>query len=469
MDMYLFPFNEVPHGSKIIIYGAGTVGQTYLYQVVMTKYCNLICIADRNPSQYQSLSVDVLEVGEALKREFDYIIIANASSKWANEIIHMLINTYNIPISQIIYKNEYLEPIHVVRYDENSLYEKYVNSLAFSQKRKYTISIHLEGGFGDYIVRKNNIIDVSQWDENILIDIYVSKGKKSFTEHLFKDVSNINIISDEDALYFISKKKYLAAFRFTAYLIVDNIEDRKDLPFSLSRRLHTIQTKYDNYGLREGGVSFAIHYARCKKDGFNCYTAYNRYGGFDVKEQKTSIPLIEKYKYDFNNLGIENYVTVNYGWDRNQKKIPAKVWPFEYLRELTLMIKESYSQINVVQIGMKDSPLLDGCIQIIDKNIELVKYILLHSRLHIDCEGGMVHLATQLGTKCAVVFGPTPVEYYGYEQNINIVPDSCSDCYWYVPDCVSCYRGMDKPICMYESTPEKVFKAISDELEDISR
>jgi ADP-heptose:LPS heptosyltransferase len=55
--------------------------------------------------------------------------------------------------------------------------------------------------------------------------------------------------------------------------------------------------------------------------------------------------------------------------------------------------------------------------------------------MHIDDEGGLVHMATALGTKCAVLFGPTPVGIFGYEQNINICADTCKECFGIVPYC----------------------------------
>ena len=308
MDIYAFPYNKVPHGSNIIIYGAGAIGQTYIHQIITTQYCNLLCVADKDPSVYKSLSVKVLDICEALERKYDYIIIANSSSKIADEITIMLINEYDVSSSKIIYENKYLEPIHVVRCDENELYDRYVERMAVSQKGAYAISIHLEGGFGDYIVRKNNIREVSNWNKNILIDIYVGKGKKSFTERLLSDVSNINMITEDDALYYISKKEYLAAFRFTAFLIVDSINDLNNdsIPVALRRKLQKIQVKYEDYALKEAGLQFAIHYARCRKDGVNCYTAYNRYEAFDVKNQKTSIPMMKEYESDFIDVGSEN-------------------------------------------------------------------------------------------------------------------------------------------------------------------
>lgn len=469
MKIYEFPYSKVPQNAKILIYGAGTVGQTYLHQLSLTKYCHVVCMIDKKYSMYQSLPVRVLDCETAIKEKFDYIVIANASEEIAGEIVSLL-DSYHIPKDKIVYERKCIEPTRTVRGDENIIINSYLDRVAFSKPNSYPIAIHLEGGYGDYICRKNIVEEVSEWDENVLIDLYVGKGKLEFAQKLFSDIKNINNIIDEDVVYYATKDKYIAAFRFTAFLIVDYCNDvlLNELPVAFYKILSTVKKAYEMYGLDEGGIQFAVHYARCIKDNLNCYTAYNRYG-FNVFDNKTEIPLLKAKESEFNKMNLGQYITVNYGWDRNQKNIPSKVWPVDYLKELTKLISKQFSGINIVQIGLQDSPLIDGCIHVIDKDIEIIKYVLLHSKLHIDCEGGMVHLATQLGTKCAVLFGPTPKEYYGYDCNINIDAGVCSNCYWFVNDCISCYRKLEQPECMYKLLPEYVMECISGELNKICR
>lgn len=470
MGVYLFPYSKVPKNSKIIIYGAGKVGQTYLQQILLTNYCDVICMIDKSFSLYQFLTVKVLDCKSALEEEFDYIIIANAKMEVAEKISLLLADEWGVPKDKIIYENNIFESRQHVHGIEHKVYQACADKLAFLKTGKYPVAIHLEGGYGDYICRKNNIEEVSDWDKNILIDLYVGKGKKAFAEVLFSKIGKINLIVEEDELYYAEREKYLASFRFTAFLIVDfcNKIVFNALPNRLSEMLDTVTKEYNDYGLNDVGISLAVHYARCKKDNLNCFTAYNRYGAFNVLSSETEIPLLEHKEKDFLELNLGSYITINYGWDRRQKNIPAKVWPIEHVRSLTKMIKSKCPNLIIVQLGLQDSPLLDGCEHIIDMDIEVVKYVLLHSRLHIDCEGGLVHLATQLGTKCAVLFGPTPKDYYGYDCNINIDAERCKNCYWYVPDCISCYRKLEHPECMYELLPEYVMKCISDELEIIA-
>ena len=48
---YLFPFKYVPQGSKIVIYGAGKVGQTFYRQVLFSEWCEIVSWVDRSPKK----------------------------------------------------------------------------------------------------------------------------------------------------------------------------------------------------------------------------------------------------------------------------------------------------------------------------------------------------------------------------------------------------------------------------------
>ena len=43
---YLFPFEFVEKGSKIVIFGAGKVGQNYIQQLNLSNYCKLLFVVD---------------------------------------------------------------------------------------------------------------------------------------------------------------------------------------------------------------------------------------------------------------------------------------------------------------------------------------------------------------------------------------------------------------------------------------
>ena len=80
--------------------------------------------------------------------------------------------------------------------------------------------------------------------------------------------------------------------------------------------------------------------------------------------------------------------------------------------------------------------------------------------LHIDNEGGLVHLARAMGTVSCVVFGPTSSRYFGYAANINIDPTFCGGCWWINETWMNhCPRGFATARCMTEQPASAVADA----------
>ena len=70
--MYIFPYESIKFGSKIIIYGFGNVGYDYVVQLKKNKYADIIFILDKN-AQYKNCleenNVDILKP-EAIYESF---------------------------------------------------------------------------------------------------------------------------------------------------------------------------------------------------------------------------------------------------------------------------------------------------------------------------------------------------------------------------------------------------------------
>ena len=120
--------------------------------------------------------------------------------------------------------------------------------------------------------------------------------------------------------------------------------------------------------------------------------------------------------------------------------------------------------MKIVQLGFSEDrcPKFNNIdIDLIGKtSLEEVKIILNNSIIHIDGEGGMVHLRHALhGGKSIVLFGATSPEFYGYSENINLRGDGCSHwCEWITENWqAKCARGYDRPPCSYSLTPETVY------------
>ena len=94
------------------------------------------------------------------------------------------------------------------------------------------------------------------------------------------------------------------------------------------------------------------------------------------------------------------------------------------------MLKKCFPEKKVVQLGESK----ERCCAIQGVDISLVgetdwedlKVLLKNAWLHIDGECGMVHLRKILhGGASVVLFGPTSIDFYGYDGNINISSDVC--------------------------------------------
>ena len=97
---YLFPFAAVDKNEKIIIYGAGIVGKSFLEQIKLIDYCECLFIVDRNFMEIQQFSgVDVYDPHRIEKYEYDKIVIASTS--YNRDMYNMLLQL-GVPEKKIV-------------------------------------------------------------------------------------------------------------------------------------------------------------------------------------------------------------------------------------------------------------------------------------------------------------------------------------------------------------------------------
>lgn len=87
---YLFPFDKISMGKKIVLYGASKVGQTYYNQIRRLHYGEVVAWVDRSYDSYAELGVTAVESIQALEG-YDYIVIAIRAAHIAKEIKHDLV------------------------------------------------------------------------------------------------------------------------------------------------------------------------------------------------------------------------------------------------------------------------------------------------------------------------------------------------------------------------------------------
>ena len=71
MYYHLFPFERVPRGARLVLYGAGEVGQWYLAQLRQTGYAQVIALSDQAWDRYPDFVVNLVAPEELSSIDFD--------------------------------------------------------------------------------------------------------------------------------------------------------------------------------------------------------------------------------------------------------------------------------------------------------------------------------------------------------------------------------------------------------------
>ncbi|MBN8936380.1 MAG: glycosyltransferase family 9 protein [Rhizobiales bacterium] len=202
-----------------------------------------------------------------------------------------------------------------------------------------------------------------------------------------------------------------------------------------------------------GLARLAVYRGRSRRD-FLHYTAGLEFGGnrLDIEADDT---IIER-------LGLSSapYITVHNGFDTNfvvSTHRATKCYP--HFSDVIAHIKQKRPELIIVQLGTVTSDHISTVdLNLIGKtNLKEVAGLLKKSILHLDNEGGLVHLSASLGGRSLVVFGPTPSDYFGYPENINVDPINCGGC-WCIDELWMnrCMRGETQPVCVFDQPPGRV-------------
>jgi hypothetical protein len=205
-----------------------------------------------------------------------------------------------------------------------------------------------------------------------------------------------------------------------------------------------------------GLARLAVYRGRSRRD-FLHYMAGLEYGG-DRLNIEADDTIIERLR-----LVGKPYITVHNGFDTNfviSGQRATKCYP--HFADAVSRIKAARPDLTIIQIGTVTSDAVESVdLNLIGKtNLKEVAGLLKKSILHLDNEGGLVHLSASYGGRCLVVFGPTPSDYFGYPDNINVDPVTCGGCWWIDELWMNrCIRGHENPACVYDQPPERVATA----------
>ncbi len=151
------------------------------------------------------------------------------------------------------------------------------------------------------------------------------------------------------------------------------------------------------------------------------------------------------------------FATIHHGSDKKMasaggvqtKNLPTATWN-------QIAAHLSAAGLKVVQLGEAHETLVEGVDVDMRGKTQLIEtaFVLKMASVHVDTEGGLVHLARAMNTRSVVAFGPTPVGFFGYPQNDNIAPPLCGNCWWTSNRwATQCPRELSEPECMAAHAP----------------
>lgn len=321
------------------------------------------------------------------------------------------------------------------------------------------IAIAEGGGMGDAMFQTTYIKEIRKlFDKPVIIDFYC-KSYKAFQNFPFID----NCLPYDDNHKVDDYDVYIISRRFYIILKIDEVKVRK---YSSKFYDFCMDCKNLTDNVLSGEYhdnlfsQYALIHGKNRLEQANVHNILNidRNTPKYMQWADEAFDVLDKY-------GLKNkkYITISRACSSMYSNGHPKLWPLDYYNKLVNLIKQQNSDILIIQIGATgDFGLIDGIdIDLRGKtSIEETKCLLKYAYLHIDGEGGLVHLRNFLNGKSIVLFGPTSPEIFGYDENINLRSNACKyPCEWVIRDWTShCLLSNKQHICMQQLTPEVVFE-----------
>ena len=337
-----------------------------------------------------------------------------------------------------------------------------------------SIAFYSIAGLGDCIIARKVFDAIVELHPSCVIDYYcITPAHREFVKAFYGDSKNLNRLLNFNEYRENLKKYDLALFVGGCHAIFLEWVNNKRLS-AMSPKFFQALVKIDIYnknyflGLGNWKLTVALrNMISAKILGKDCFHFLSYEGALPIHDNKIKIPLLPEYKIKFDELKLGKYITIYTDLPEKERNRPkVKAWPIRYFTEYIARMKKHFPDVEVIQVGGKDEVKVENCDRYyLGVELELTKHILSNSLLHVGGEGGLVHFATALETKCLVIFGPNSHDYTGYNQNINLVSEVCHPCMYIVPDFQVCMLGSKEPPCMLSITPQKVFEVTRNYLE----
>lgn len=337
------------------------------------------------------------------------------------------------------------------------------------------IVFELDGGLGDIIIALNYIQNFSNNFNNIAINLvvhqkFIDEVKLLLRNHNF--VSNINVV-DNTLLQQCDMYIRLVRFPIIKYVRQSRISRFDYNLIDWVNKSIEFCNEYPEYR-KEGSVSDALLTAYSTINGHNRLTQANIIKYF---------PMSEIFKIDIGNknehlskfhLQEDQYIVLQGGCGIASKAknqiTTTREWDIDNFSKLIHLLKEKYPSYKYVQVGYDNGLYMKNTdYNLCGKtNFEELLSIVNGAKLLISTEAGVVHFRHFSSKKKSVVlFGPTRLDVFGYDENININSGVCEGCEWISNKWREvCIKTNNKALCMQKLTPEMVMEQLKNKIFD---
>lgn len=331
----------------------------------------------------------------------------------------------------------------------------------------------LNGGLGDYLISANYLYILRQkYFVSRKIDLYCDTGA-TYAEHVFSSWEAVDRIEYLEKGAKPDLDSYAMAMKISRYpeiLRADKEVLAKFCPDFIDYLLACEKFRIFNKRFFQPGLM---------ADGQGA--CLSEIGGISRIQQPDIYHILGiglEYRYPLAMRGTEDvlarfglegdgYITLHRGADARYAERSVKLWPVEKYNSLLRKLRERFPALKIVQLGTEAEcyPGMDSAsIDLRGRtSFEELKVLLGRSRLHIDNEGGLVHLRHALhGGTSIVLFGPTSEKFFGYPENRNLRGNGCVHwCEWATDNWQEhCPRGEAIPPCMASISASVVMKEV---------
>ena len=333
------------------------------------------------------------------------------------------------------------------------------------------LAIAVTGGIGDFIILARFVRDLQTSAGPFVFDVFAPIPKHAVWA--FSSVPGFRV-AYHDILFDQTVYDYDLAVRANQMLIVYQESVRWDVLREAPRLLdvvatiinarHHIDVFVQNHPWMDNYLARAVVFDEHSRRDYLQHLA-----GIDHGGDNFTVPTDASAPKRFG-LDGRLYITIHNGFDTGfvvSGRRATKCYP--HFGAVVAILKREFRDVRFVQIGTKTSERIDECdLNLLNRTtLDEVAGLIAGAQLHLDNEGGLVHLASSLGTRCAVVFGPTPSDFFGYPGNINIDPPVCGNCWWMTKTWMDlCAKEYDAPRCMTEQDPVVVASRVSTGLKE---